>query len=330
MIEFQSILKEEFQNFLTIRKACLSESAFKHDRHYLASFDAFLLEHHLCEKAISEDFLVGWVKTLTGKASSKANEIIVIRIFIQYLHSLGIPSYTPVIPKVRDDYIPYIFSEDELYRIFDAVDNIVATKAQPNPYMRIEFPMILRFLYGCGLRIGETLALQMKDVDQDGGILTILHAKNNKQRFVPVSVSLTEILRRYCTVMGIVGKPDAYLFPGTDPSRPMSVRSARNKFNVILKNTGIALGTKDWHERGPCLHCFRHLFVFRSFAQAELSGWPIDDSVPFLSTYLGHDSLNETDKYLKFSSELYPKALELFECYAGSVFPEADHEKESF
>jgi integrase/recombinase XerD len=330
MIEFQSILKEEFQSFLTIRKACLSESAFMHDKHYLTSFDAFLLEHHLCEKAISEDILVGWVKTLTGKASSRANEVIVIRIFIQYLHSFGIPAYTPVIPKVPDDYIPHIFSEDELHRIFDVADNIIVTKAQPNPYMRIEFPVILRLLYGCGLRIGETLALQMKDVDLDGGILTILHAKNNRQRFVPMSISLTEILRRYCPVMGIVGKPDAYLFPGTDPSEPMSIRSARNKFNVILKNTGIAPETMGWHERGPCLHCFRHLFVFRSFTQAELSGWAIDDSVPFLSTYLGHDSLNETDKYFKFSSELYPKALELFGCYAGSVFPEVDHEKESF
>ena len=330
MIEFQSILKEEFQNFLTIRKACLSESAFKHDRHYLATFDAFLLKHNLCEKSISEDILVGWVKTLTGKASSRANEVIVIRIFIQYLHSLGIPAYTPIIPKVSDDYLPYIFSEDELHRIFDVADNIIITKAQHNSYMLVEFPVILRLLYGCGLRIGETLALQMKDVDLDGGILTILHAKNNKQRLVPMSVSMTEILQRYCMVMGIAGKPDTYLFPGTDPSRPMSVRSAQNKFDVILKNAGIAQKTRGWHERGPCLHCFRHLFVFRSFTQAELSGWSIDDSVPFLSTYLGHDSLNETDKYLKFSSELYPKALELFECYAGSIFPEADYEKESF
>jgi len=69
------------------------------------------------------------------------------------------------------------------------------------------------------------------------------------------------------------------------------------------------------------------MFVFKSFAQAQKNGKSINDSVPFLSIYLGHDSLKETEKYLKFSSELFPNALELFEDYAGTVFPEAGYEK---
>jgi len=328
MVEFCSVLKEEFWNFLAVREAILSKSAFNHNQCYLASFDTYLSACKLREKVIFEPVVIGWSKTLTGKTSSKANIIIVIRIFIKYLHSLGISAFMPVVPRVADDYIPYIFSDEELKKIFYEADNILMTKSQPNQCIQAEFPMVLRLLYGCGLRIGETLALQMKDIDLDGGVLTLLHTKNCKQRIVPMSPSLMEILQQYCLAMGLIGKFDAYLFPSANPTQPMSIRSARNKFDLILKNTGIALKRRNWHERGPCMHCFRHLFVFRSFAKAEYEGRSIDNSVPFLSIYLGHDSLNETDKYLKFSSELYPQALDIFEDYAGQVFPEVDYEEE--
>jgi integrase len=325
MVEFGSIFKDEFQDFLTLRETCMSISGYKHYRCYLTSFDAYLSSCNLNEKHITETIINGWTSTISGKSGSKSNEIISIRMFIRYLQSLGVAVYIPVIPKVVDDYIPYIFSDAELDRIFSAADNFAVTRGQPNPYMQIEFPMIIRLLYGCGLRIGETLALQMKDVDLKGGIVTILHAKRGKQRLVPMSATLAEILKQYCYAMGIVGIPVAFLFPGTDPMKPASIRSIRNKFDVLARTLGIAPKERYWHERGPCLHCFRHVFVFKSFSKAEQDGRSIENSVPFLSTYLGHDSLNETEKYLKFSSEIYPRALELFEEYTIDVFPEVDY-----
>jgi len=327
VVEFRSIFKYEFRDFLALREACMSTSGYKHYRCYLASFDTYLTDCRLKERRITEATVNGWISTITGKTSSKSNEIISIRMFTRYLQSLGVDVYIPIIPKVVDDYIPYIFSDTELERIFAAADNFTVTKGQLNQHMQIEFPMILRLLYGCGLRIGETLALQMKDVDLDGGIITILHAKKGKQRLVPMSLTLTEVLRRYCLAIGIVGIPDAFLFPGIEPAKPASIRSIRNKFDVTAKNLGIILKERDWHERGPCMHCFRHVFVFKSFAKAEQDGRSVENSGPFLSTYLGHDSLNETDKYLKFNSEIYPRALELFEEYSVNVFPEVDYEQ---
>ena len=327
MADFSSIFKDEIQRFLALREAWMSVSGYKHYRCYLTSFDTYLSSCRLVERQITETTINGWLKTLSGKTSSKANEIISVRMFIGYLQSLGIDAYIPITPKVADDYMPYIFSDAELESIFTAADNFRVTKGQANPHMQIEFPMILRLLYGCGLRIGETLAIQMKDIDLEGGIITILHAKKDKQRMVPMSLTLTEVLGRYCFAMGIVGIPSAFLFPGVSPEKPASIRSIRNKFDVLLKNLGISLKERDWHERGPCMHCFRHVFVFKSFAQAEQDGRSIENSGPFLSAYLGHDSINETDKYFKFSSEMYPKALELFEEYTVNVFPEVDYEQ---
>ncbi|MDR0473498.1 MAG: tyrosine-type recombinase/integrase [Treponema sp.] len=327
MVIFNSIFKDDIANYLSFRETVLSVSSFKNDVYCLASFDTFLVHIGLPEKEITEPVFNGWQKTLAGKAKTRACKIVTVRTFIKYLRSLGVSVYMPIVPKIIDGYSPYIFSDEELNRIVSAADNNLFVKRQPNPYKKTEFPMILRLLYGCGLRIGETLALQMKDIDLKGGILTLLHAKNGKQRLVPMSLSLTKIVQRYCLAMGITGTPEAFLFPGINPERPITIQSVRYRFNTILKNLRIALPNRKQYERGPCQHCLRHVFVFKSFARAQANGRSINDSVPFLSMYLGHDSLRETEKYLKFSSELFPNALELFEHYAGAAFPEADNEK---
>ncbi|WP_227139036.1 tyrosine-type recombinase/integrase [Caldibacillus sp. 210928-DFI.2.22] len=278
-------------------------------------------------KEVSENVISEWVKSLSGKSSSIANEVIVIRLFLRYLSSIGIRVFMPPIPKVTDDYVPYIFTDEELKRIFTLSDNITLTKSQPNPFIQLEFPMMLRIMYGCGLRVGETLALKMKNVDLNGGILILKQTKGDKQRLVPMHQTLISILNKYCLAMGLIGKAEALLFPSAIQAVPFSVKAARNKFNTILKYAGISMKGRAKQERGPCLHCLRHVFAFKSFAEAEKSGRSIDASVPYLSIYLGHDSLKETESYLKFSSELYPEAIELFEDYTLQVFPEVDYDE---
>jgi integrase len=270
---------------------------------------------------------MGWMGSLTGKSSSIANEIIVIRTFLGRLKNIGIQAYIPPVPKVADDYIPYIFSDTELDRILMLADNISMTKSQTNLYIQLEYPMVLRLMYGCGLRIGETLMLRMKDVDFGYGVLVLKNTKGDKQRLVPMHASLVSILRSYCMAMGLIGKTDSFLFPSTSSNTHMSTKAALHRFEKILKLSNISLAGRRKHQRGPCLHCLRHVFAFKSFAKTENIGRRLNDSIPYLSIYLGHDSLRETEKYLKFSSEMYPKAMELFEDYTTSIFPEVDYEK---
>jgi len=154
---------------------------------------------------------------------------------MKYLNSIGITSYIPPIPKVADDYVPYIFSDEELERIYLRADNLDVSSAKKNPLIQYEFPMVIRLMYGCGLRIGETLALKMKDVDLLGGILTMRHTKGDKQRLVPMNPLLTEILERYCLAIGIVGVPDAWLFPVFGKDESMTPKDTQHCFEKILR-----------------------------------------------------------------------------------------------
>jgi integrase len=167
----------------------------------------------------------------------------------------------------------------------------------------------------------------MKDVHIDIGVLILKCTKGDKQRLVPMHPSLTECLRQYCIAMGMIGYPEAYLFPTSDSKEPVTVHNARYKFNSILEQSDVFLHVRKKHQRGPCMHCLRHVFVFKSFANAEKAGRRVDDIIPYLSIYLGHDSLKETDKYLKFSSEMFPAAMELFESYTAQTFPEVNFDE---
>lgn len=323
---FKSIYSDYLLQYYELRCSVLSESARKHELCYLRRFDSYVEKHMSSHGKITEAFINSWIKTLVGKSSSVENEVIVIRQFLKYLKLSDWDVYLPAVPKVREDYMPYIFSDDELDCIFHSADNIVQKDNKADPYLVIEFPVIIRLLYSCGLRIGETIKISMADVDLENGLLRLVNTKGDKHRLVPMSTGMTEILMRYCMAMGINGKSDKWLFPSSLREDHISGSAVKHRFEKILSENGIFLHGRKKHERGPCLHCMRHVFAFKSFAKAEREGRHLDDTIPFLSIYLGHDSLDETAKYLKFSNEMYPESIDAFGEYMNGLLPEVDYE----
>ena len=151
---FSSIYSDQLSQYYELRCSVLSESAQKHELCYLLRFDSYLRKNISSPGQLTETFINRWIGTLTGKSSSIENEVIVIRQFLNYLKLSGVRVYLPVIPKVREDYLPYIFSDAELENIFEEADSIVLKDHKADPNRMIEFPVIIRLLYSCGLRIG--------------------------------------------------------------------------------------------------------------------------------------------------------------------------------
>lgn len=324
---FKSIYSSEFTQYYTLRSSVLSASALQHEKCYLKRFDEYLYKSVQVKGELTEECITKWISKLSGKSSSIENQIIVIRQFLNYLKLSGEKVFIPVIPKVHDDYVPYLFSDDEIERIFNSADNIVQRAHNADPYLVYEFPVILRLLYSCGLRIGETLNIRISDVDFSNGVLHMKNTKGDKERLVPMSSNMTDILIRYCIAMNIYEKNTSFLFPSfMDREKHISDRSVKHRFEYILKENEISLPNRRKHERGPCLHCLRHVFAFKSFTKSERIGIHLDDAIPYLSIYLGHDSLNETAKYLKFSSEMFPEAVVAFDKYMADLLPEVDYE----
>ncbi len=60
--------------------------------------------------------------------------------------------------------------------------------------------------------------------------------------------------------------------------------------------------------------------------KADQAGRPVHNSIPFLSVYLGHSSMEETERYLKFSNDMFPEHTKMFEEYSDGLFPEVSYE----
>jgi integrase/recombinase XerD len=315
---FNSILKDEFASFLKFIKVSIVD--IKAYQSALLSLDAFLHAEGLVEKKVGPRQIARWLDGFNVHISTKKSKLSKVKRLSGYLSTLGIMASLPELPRNRSEFKPYVFSEDEMGRIFEAADDLML--ASRNSRIAAEFPVLLRILYGCGLRLGEALALAWDDIDLSAGVITVKAAKNQKQRIVPMGGELTRILNLYKSSPCFDAQGTGFLFIKSNGLR-------RNKgaywdvFNRILYDTGIknAQNTK-YGTRGPCIHSLRHTFALHSLLKAESQGREFMETVPFLSTYLGHAGLMETDKYLKARHELYAGAHAVIAEYTHDVFPQ--------
>ena len=313
------------------REVCRSSYADRTCRSYLHALA--LLDGHLCRigyeggpitQEVVEDWLAVASEGMSGNTVS--GYITAMRSFAAFLSSTGIACYAPPQRKASDRYTPYIYTDDEVSEIMRAADNLRVTAGCGLPYIRAELPVVLRILCGCGTRIGETLLLKVGDVDLEGGTITMRRTKGAKERLVPMHPSLTGTLAMYCAAMGLAGNPGAWLFPGKSRDVPIGQYEFRGHFLKVLRKAGVSDPGRGFRERGPCLHCFRHWFVLKSFKQLEAAGVGADDAEPYLSIYLGHARLNETESYMKFSAQMFPEELEKFEDAGEGLYPEIKEE----
>lgn len=327
---FRSALANEMAAYLELRAASVSKGAVANDRRALVSLDQHLNESGFTKKELTEETLDTWMPTISGKSKTVSEKVGAIRGFVKYLNSLGIRSFLPDPPKVKSDYIPYIYSDQELRLIMHYADNLIAQKHRPEFSFSLKVPMIIRILYGCGTRVAETMALQRKDIDFRRGTLFLRQTKFSKERMIPVHKSLLDILEQYCLTLGIMNKPDAYLFAGKDDGHHYTTRQVNFWFSRILKLAGIDQRYKQSGERGACPHCLRHLFVLKSMQQLEASGRPVDMNDLLLPTYLGHKCLLDTDKYMRFSGVQDLAPLAAFETFTAGLIPQVEvpHEEE--
>ena len=88
--------------------------------------------------------------------------------------------------KIKSDFCPYIFTHEEIRRLFEIVDHLPYRKIQPKYHFI--YPMLFRILYGCGLRLNEALLLKIEDVDSIQGVLYLPNTKNGSQRCVTLEL----------------------------------------------------------------------------------------------------------------------------------------------
>ena len=283
----------------------------------LRMFDNFSKAYMVDPYIITEELAIAWSQKRPNESdATRYNRIMEMQRFSKYLLEQGYPSYLPQVkPTHCSTHTPYIFTHDEIHRIFAVVDSLKPCPA--SPIRHIVLPLLYRVLYGCGLRVSEALDLRVGDVDSENGVLHIKHGKNGRERLVPMTQSLTQRCACYEKELLSGKKADDYYFFHM-ANTPYNRSSIKSGFRGFLWDAGIPYLGKD---RGPNLHDLRHSFVCHRLNQWANEGTDLIAMLPVLSKYLGHTSIAATAWYLRLTAEVYPGVIQIMDLYSKSVFP---------
>lgn len=163
----------------------------------MSEFSRFPLNFDCPEGTLLKEIVQAWIaKKSTDSDRNQYARFSLISQFAKYMERIGYPAYVPgrgEIGKLYKNFVPYIFSREEIKAFFEAADAITCPPKSGAPRRRLIMPVLFRMLYCCGLRVSEATNLLASDVDLEHGILTIRNSKFGKTRYVPMSAELTAV-----------------------------------------------------------------------------------------------------------------------------------------
>ena len=183
--------------------------------------------------------------------------------------------YTKTIKQpLKFRYIEYPRSEKKLPQIIEKEYLLESIAKIQNK----KHKAIISLAYSTGMRVSEVCNLLISDIDSKRMIITIRQSKGRKDRIVPLSEKVLEILREYFKAF----KPKEYLFNGQ-----FDLKYSSRSCNQIVKQY---LG-KEYH-----FHQLRH-----SNATALLES---GTDLRIIQKHLGHSSSKTTEIYTHVSTAL--------------------------
>ena len=313
---FQSPLAALMEQFVRTKQAC--GYRFGEGTRILRCFDRYLTTEGLGQCELPRAVVRQWLaKQPHESARTQQGRICLVRQFAGYLCRLGVCTYVPeraLSAKASGGFCPRILTHSEVQQLLQAVDQL--TPNARAPLRHLIMPEVLRLLYGCGFRVNEVLHLRVADVDLERGVLTVREAKFGKDRLVPPALSLVQRLQRYATSFG-PRACDAFFFPSPHGG-PLSLATVYWLYRELLLRCGIPHAGRG---KGPRVHDLRHTMAVHSLLRWYREGADLDAKLPVLATYLGHQSLAGTQRYLHLTAELFPELTVRANAAFGDVIP---------
>jgi site-specific recombinase XerD len=224
-----------------------------------------------------------------------------------------LPSNEPKSPPRKP---PYIYSHDELRRLFDPA-NVASSRRGAVQFDAVTFRTLLLLLYGAGLRFSEATGLTLADVDLVEDVLTIRATKFYKSRLVPIGPQLATVLANYMPLRrrgGLAQGKTSFLLANRDGTR-LASSTVQSAFDALWRIAEVRCAAGG--RQIPRLHDLRHSFAVHNLTAWYRQGADVQRLLPALSTYLGHSDLEGTKVYLSMTPELLQQASARFARYAG-------------
>ena len=318
LYEWKSGIAEAAQNYISLKRQ--TGMKFEGQERYLRHFDTFYYVNGFDGVGLTKEMVQDFIYDKNERPVSHYNKEVIMRDFALYLKDRGYSAYvTKINTKLpRCKFIPHILTDDEIRRLFTAIDNYPQAVRS---YRNVVDPVLFRFLYSTGVRISEALGIVLNDVNTDSGTVTIRAAKNMKDRLIPMTDSLSKRIFAFMDRLHRFSDGGTWLFPGCHNGAmgQMDKSTAYNHFRDYLLMADIPHTSV-----GPRIHSFRHGFAVKCLKNWVLAGNDLTTMLPYLSAYMGHSDFRGTQYYLRLTSDLYPEVVRWVEAEFGYVIPEGE------
>lgn len=260
---------ENFKQWLRSRR--YSENTINTYSEALRSFLVFFRVKNIAE-ITHQDVIVYNNQHILQKnlSASYQNQVVnAIKLFFKTIRNTKIEIEKIHRPK-RAKVLPNVLSKEEVKLILNAHSNI-------------KHKMMLSLIYSCGLRCGELLSLKPVHIDSKRNIVLIKNAKGKKDRIVPLSLKILELLREYFKIY----RPTTYLFEGQTKGQQYDSRSLQLILKQALQKVGIS--------KPVTLHWLRHSYATHLLESGT--------DLRYIQELLGHSSSKTTEIYTHVSTK---------------------------
>lgn len=226
----------------------------------IAFNNEYILKHHL-------------------SASFQNQTVNAIKLFYRTVETKNLNPELVHRPK-RAHSLPNVLSKEEVKALLGACGNL-------------KHKAMLCLIYSCGLRRGELLKLKWSDIDVNRHLVVIRQAKGRKDRVVPLSVKIMELLREYSQVYA----SKDWVFEGQGGRHPYDERSLQNVLKGALGKSGIT--------KPVTLHWLRHSYATHLLENGT--------DLRYIQEILGHSSSRTTEIYTHVSTRSIQKVISPFD-----------------
>ena len=230
----------------------------------------------------------------------------------KYVTALPLPADKPKRPQ---GMTPYIYSNEELKRLFSTALTFQITRSRTYPEC---IRMILMLTFMLGLRLRETVSLKVGDIDCENAFVHINETKFYKSRIVPFNNTVKCILTVFMDWRKQNRQPqnaETALFLDRQ-AIPVCIHTVRGCFKRIRSKAGILRDEDALFQ--PRIHDLRHTFAVKRLTGWYSEGKDVQKLLPHLSTFLGHKHLAHTSVYLTMTENLLEEANNRFESYVNN------------
>jgi site-specific recombinase XerD len=319
---FQSRWADSLHQYLTTKQAL--GRRYDNEARVLRNWDAFVFQFHPHSATPTEPMFHGWAKGLVHLAPTvRRDRCRIVRNFLLFHARNHTVEYIPemdTFPRPSPCCRPRLVSEAEMAGVLATATRLLPSSRNPLRAETVRLAFIL--LFCCGLRRGELLRLKLAHIDQAQNLLHIEGTKFHKSRMVPLSDSVSKVLRNYMELRcqkRIPSDAESFLIWSRGRPEPKAVYTS-TALTTLWYHLCLSAGVVDERGRPPRLHDLRHSFAVNTLHRWYAQGEDAQTRLPHLAAYMGHVSPVSTYYYLQLTPQLREAASQRFHTLCAPLF----------